>query len=355
MTSLPIPFVVAFLLVLMALSYRSQLKETASGQLFAIVIYVNAVSMILIGLRWSQDLVVVLPAVATLAVVGSALLYLAFRSLGRRGPAVSPARDWVHLLPIIVVALSSLFFFRWVDVFLIGFKLLYGCLLIMLARKMPDSLQLVRLSWLKNTQKALWGAVFLLLLSCVLDLIITIDFALYDGRHAARLVGYVSLGTLLLLGWASVQAGKGRTQDTVAEPLAEGPDSTENDSVDAEPADRPVAPDEDSASLVEKLNRLLVEERLYADTELNLQRLARKAGVPARTISRAINTQTGQNISQWVNQTRIEAVCQLLKDNEVAVSEAMMDSGFLTKSNFNREFRRIKGCSPSEWRKANQA
>lgn len=111
-----------------------------------------------------------------------------------------------------------------------------------------------------------------------------------------------------------------------------------------------IASDNGDAALLETLNRLLVDNGLYADTELNLQKLARKAGVPARTVSRVINTQTGQNLSQWVNQARINAVCTLLTDDNVSVTEAMLEAGFLTKSNFNREFRRIKGCSPSEWR-----
>ncbi|MFT4726053.1 MAG: AraC-like DNA-binding protein [Granulosicoccus sp.] len=28
----------------------------------------------------------------------------------------------------------------------------------------------------------------------------------------------------------------------------------------------------------------------------------------------------------------------------------MNDAGFLAKSNFYREFRRLKGCSPTQWR-----
>ena len=31
------------------------------------------------------------------------------------------------------------------------------------------------------------------------------------------------------------------------------------------------------------------------------------------------------------------------------MTDAMLDSGFNTKSNFNREFLRVKGESPSKW------
>jgi AraC-like DNA-binding protein len=33
-----------------------------------------------------------------------------------------------------------------------------------------------------------------------------------------------------------------------------------------------------------------------------------------------------------------------------SVTTAMLDSGFNTKSNFNREFLRVTGASPSKWR-----
>ena len=34
------------------------------------------------------------------------------------------------------------------------------------------------------------------------------------------------------------------------------------------------------------------------------------------------------------------------------VTDAMLASGFNTKSNFNREFRRVTGRTPSDWRDA---
>lgn len=349
MTSLPIPFVAAFLLVLLVFAYLPRFKETASGRVFALVLCVNAFSMVLIGIRWSMDMVRVLPVVATLSVISTALLYLAFCSLGRRGPVLRFARDWLHLLPVFMVAISAQFTFLWLDIFLIGTKLVYAMLFVRLALN-SSALQLVRLSWLSNTTRALWATVALLLTGIVLDVLITLDFALFEGQHAESMVGFVSLITLLILGWIVVQAARGRTQDTVADTQSNAPEYSDDAVNTAAIGREPETSEADLAALMERLDHLLVEQRLYADSELNLQRLARKAGVPSRLISRAINSQMGQNMSQWVNHARIDAVCELLRDREKTISEAMLESGFLTKSNFNREFRRIKGCSPSEWR-----
>ncbi len=356
MTNLPIPFVVAFLLVLLAMTNHHAMKATATGRVFLQMIYLHALSMVIIGLRWSLDMVFLLPAAAVLAVVTSAMLYLAFCSLGRVGPVISPRRDWPHAVPVVLVAICSFVFLNGVDILLALTKLVYAFLLARLARRAPDSLQFVRLSWLKNTHKSLWGAAGLLLFSLVLDVGIALDFALYDGRHAEFLVGGVSFIALLLLGWVSVQAGRQRVLDVQQEfPDSVTPTNEHEDSSSVKPntstssAASELSDSENEALLLE-LNRLLVEERLFADTELNLQKLARKASVPARHVSRAVNASTGQNISQWVNAARIDAVCDRLSDKSVSISDAMFECGFLTKSNFNREFRRTKGCSPSEWR-----
>lgn len=346
MTSLPIPFVVALLLALLAATNHHQMKVSATGRTFALALYLYIMSMLLIGVRWTWDMVVLMPIVATLAIITSALLYLAFRSLGREGPVIAFSRDWLHIVPVVMAAISTLLLPHWLDAYVIASKLLYGGLLILLARKTPDSLQLVQLSWLKNTQHALWGAAILLLVSISVDIAIAIDFALHDGRHAASLVSLVNLVILMPLAWFLVLAGRGMASDTAAH--------SDNNSVtlnnDFKQAEQKEPSDSEDAALLEKLNKLLIEDQMYADTELNLLRLARKAGVPSRAISRCINAKTGQNVSQWVNKARINAVCVLLKDESVSVSNAMLDAGFVTKSNFNREFRRIKGCSPSQWR-----
>ena len=116
--------------------------------------------------------------------------------------------------------------------------------------------------------------------------------------------------------------------------------------------DRP-QPDSESIgdeTMLVQLNEFLIDNKLYTDSNLNLQKIARKAGVPARIISRTINARTRQNVSQWVNSARIDSVCDLLKTTDLTVTESMMEAGFSTKSNFNREFKRVTGLSPSAWR-----
>ena len=92
------------------------------------------------------------------------------------------------------------------------------------------------------------------------------------------------------------------------------------------------------------------ERKLFGDPDLSLNRLARKLGRPAREVSQAVNRVAGRNVSQFINDFRIAEACRLLAATDRSVTEIMLDVGFLTKSNFNREFRRVTGTSPSGWR-----
>jgi AraC-like DNA-binding protein len=106
---------------------------------------------------------------------------------------------------------------------------------------------------------------------------------------------------------------------------------------------------EDTETIV-RVDDLMQEKKLYRDANLNLDRLARKAGIPARQISAAINRAMAKNVSQYVNEYRIAESCRLLADTDQSVTEIMLDVGFQTKSNFNREFRRITDMTPLAWR-----
>ena len=95
----------------------------------------------------------------------------------------------------------------------------------------------------------------------------------------------------------------------------------------------------------------LMQAGLYREPQLNLARLARKAGIPTRQVSAAVNALYQQSVSQYVNGWRIREAGERLAGSQQTVIEVMESVGFQTKSNFNREFRRITGKTPSEWRK----
>lgn len=95
--------------------------------------------------------------------------------------------------------------------------------------------------------------------------------------------------------------------------------------------------------------------QIYRGPELNLSRIARKLGLPARSVSTAVNRIHGMSVSQYVNEFRIRFACDQLVRTELPVTSVMFEAGFISKSNFNREFLRVTGASPTEYRRREQA
>lgn len=109
----------------------------------------------------------------------------------------------------------------------------------------------------------------------------------------------------------------------------------------------PVDTDRDR-SILATLEAYLETHKPFKDPDLTLDRLSRRILVPAKQLSAAINRTSGENVSRYINRRRIDEACALLLAGQT-VTTAMLDSGFNTKSNFNREFLRVKGASPSKW------
>lgn len=105
---------------------------------------------------------------------------------------------------------------------------------------------------------------------------------------------------------------------------------------------------ERDSAIVEKLEAYIVSHKPYLDPDLTLARLARKLQVPEKQLSSAINKGKGENVSRYINEHRVGHACVMMRDGK-SVTEAMLASGFNTKSNFNREFLRILGTNPRRW------
>lgn len=94
-------------------------------------------------------------------------------------------------------------------------------------------------------------------------------------------------------------------------------------------------------------------ERLYADPELSVPRLARILGTNSAYVSRAFNEGLGQNFSSSINRLRCEEVARRLRDGAAGdLLDLALDCGFSSKASFNRAFQVAFGCTPSAYRKA---
>lgn len=105
------------------------------------------------------------------------------------------------------------------------------------------------------------------------------------------------------------------------------------------------------AEIVEKLNNLMNTEKLYLDPNLTLQILASRLSVSAHNLSRLINSNTGQNYNDFVNQFRIREVTNILSTsgNNKKISAIAFESGFNSVSVFNSSFKKFVGKTPSKF------
>ena len=87
----------------------------------------------------------------------------------------------------------------------------------------------------------------------------------------------------------------------------------------------------------------------YRD-EIRLSQLADIAGMSTSSFSRFFKLHTGRNLSEYIIDLRLGHACRLLVDSSRTVAEIGYSCGFNNLSNFNRIFKKRKGCSPSEFR-----
>lgn len=135
-----------------------------------------------------------------------------------------------------------------------------------------------------------------------------------------------------------------------------GVSALEQSAAEAPPAPQPLEP-ADRAEL-ERIEAAVTARRLYLEPDLTLPELAERLGVPARRLSSLVNRGHGRNFSDWINGYRIEEAARRLADPAAAgenVLDVLYASGFNSKSSFNAAFKRLKGITPSEFRRTSHA
>ena len=84
---------------------------------------------------------------------------------------------------------------------------------------------------------------------------------------------------------------------------------------------------------------------------ITLDDLAKMAGYSKYHFSRIFKKYSRTTFISFLNHRRIKAAEMLLLDENISVTEAAMQVGFSSLTTFNRVFREIKGCTPTEFRK----
>lgn len=84
--------------------------------------------------------------------------------------------------------------------------------------------------------------------------------------------------------------------------------------------------------------------------EIRLKTLSDIAGMTPAAFSRFFHARTGKTVSDYIIDIRLGYAARLLVDSHSNVAEICYNCGFNNISNFNRIFKKKKGCSPTAFR-----
>ena len=87
----------------------------------------------------------------------------------------------------------------------------------------------------------------------------------------------------------------------------------------------------------------------YMD-DMTLDSLAAYAGFSRYTLSRMFRQHTGLTFTQYLSKRRVDMAMELLAGTKLPVTQVALQCGFNSIATFNRVFREVKGCTPTQYR-----
>jgi AraC-like DNA-binding protein len=103
----------------------------------------------------------------------------------------------------------------------------------------------------------------------------------------------------------------------------------------------------------QKLEILCKDQHIYTDSTLNREKVAEKLGISAGYVSQIVNTITGDNFANYINNYRVEAVKEMISNFEYENYNLLtmgLESGFTSKTTFYKAFKKVTGQTPNEYK-----
>jgi len=129
----------------------------------------------------------------------------------------------------------------------------------------------------------------------------------------------------------------------------------ENNKKNSERVQQSDGSDEERIMLAFQLEKVLQKEKLYLNSELNIQILAERSEISVHTLSRLINNHHNKNFFDFINYYRIEEAKKILADpnqQKYTIDSIAGQVGFNSRSAFYNAFKRNTDTTPSEYLKS---
>jgi two-component system response regulator YesN len=105
---------------------------------------------------------------------------------------------------------------------------------------------------------------------------------------------------------------------------------------------------EDLNSIIRKVKELVLSN--YADHNLSLSLIAEKLSLSPSYLSFLFKSETGDNLSKYINNTRLERAKDLLRKTNFRIGAVGTRVGITNESYFIKRFREKEGISPLQYR-----
>jgi len=115
----------------------------------------------------------------------------------------------------------------------------------------------------------------------------------------------------------------------------------------------PITDRSDAREKGRRLKEAVAANRLYEDAELTLATLAVKLRIHPHDLSRIINTGLEKNFSDFINEFRVRDIARKMADpanDGLTLLGLAYESGFNSKTTFNRVFKEMTGKTPVEYK-----
>ncbi len=334
MTSLPLAWIVSVLtsIAAFALSQDTRIPFPARFFLCAFLLTLAAIGLLL-GLRLSFGAMWAAQVQPLIAVMVAPSAYLGFSALTQ-----NDGTEWQKTLLVngVPVGLAQIAIISDIpasaDVFVLGITSIY---LFRVARLLPcnsDDFVHVAPHALRILRAAVYATIFLLGMMVASDILIVAASVLSGDAFVLRFLTGIS-GVFTAFIFVVALVGAPMLLRPAKDSVINSDDPTDSD-----------------RAMMATLDAFMNDRHVYTDSNLTLARVARRLSVPVRDVSTAINRITGENFSRYINGFRVRHAQDALRNTELPITEVMFDAGFISKSSFNTEFRRITGRTPSQFR-----
>jgi AraC-like DNA-binding protein len=102
--------------------------------------------------------------------------------------------------------------------------------------------------------------------------------------------------------------------------------------------------------IAERLKTNMLQERLYAESDLSLRRLAEVSRTTENHLSETFSQFLNTNFFSFVNEYRISEAKRLLMSTDASITTVAVEVGFNSRSTFNAAFKKETGLTPGEFR-----